>query len=68
MDADEVKEAPCEDCVITLKSSAVAYFVADGSDWSIIKKGLIYDTNDPTYIKFKVKNNDNWVGRGLELL
>ena len=28
----------------------------------------MYDTNSEAYIKFKLKNPGNWVGKGLELL
>jgi len=52
MVAVEVKAAPCENCVVTVKASAVAMFVVDGSDWTNIKTDLKYDTNSPAYIKF----------------
>jgi hypothetical protein len=28
----------------------------------------MYDTNSPGYIKFKLKDASDWVGKGLELL
>lgn len=68
MVAVEVKAAPCDNCVVTMKASAVAYFVVDGSDWSKLKEDLKYDTNAPSYIKFKLKNAENWTGKALELL
>jgi uncharacterized protein YaiE (UPF0345 family) len=68
MVAVEVKAAPCENCVVTMKAGAVAYFVVDGSDWDKLKTDTKYDTNSESYIKFKLKNAENWVGKGLELL
>ena len=52
MVAVEVKADPCENCVITMKASAVAMFVESEADWSVIKTDLKYDTNSPAYIKF----------------
>ena len=52
MVAVEVKVAPCENCVVTMKASAVAFYVVDGSDWTNIKTDLKYDTNSECYIKF----------------
>lgn len=68
MVAVEVKAAPCENCVVTMKAGAIAQYVLDGSDWTVLKTDLKYDTNSPMYIKFKLKNADNWVGKGLELV
>jgi len=52
MVAVEVKAAPCDNCVVTMKASAVAFYVVDGSDWNAIKTDVQYDTNSPMYIKF----------------
>lgn len=68
MVAVEVKAAPCENCVVTMKAGAVAMFVVDGSDWSKIKTDVKYDTNSEAFIKFKLKNAESWVGKGLKLV
>lgn len=68
MVAVEVKKDPCENCVVSVKASAAAFFVEDPSDWSVLKTDLKYDSNSEAYIKFKIKNPGNWVGKGLELL
>ena len=68
MVAVEVKADPCDECIISKKASAAAYFVQSDSDWSVLKTDFKYDTNSPAYIKFKLKNAANWVGKGLELL
>jgi hypothetical protein len=56
MVAVEVKADPCENCVVTMKASAVAMYVensaAESGDWSVIKTDLKYDTNSAMYIKF----------------
>lgn len=42
----------CEECVVTMKASAKALFVKDGTDWNAIRTDLKYDTNSECYIKF----------------
>lgn len=42
----------CEFCVVTMKASAKALFVKDGTDWNVIRTDLKYDTNSECYIKF----------------
>jgi len=60
--------APCENCVVTMKASAEAFFVESDDDWSVIRTDMKYDVNSESYIKFKLKNADNWVGKGLEIV
>jgi len=56
MVAVEVKTDPCEDCVVTMKAGAVAYFIKDAAaeagDWSDIRTNLTYPANNPSYLKF----------------
>lgn len=36
MVAVEVKADPCENCIISKKASAAAYFVKSSNDWSVL--------------------------------
>lgn len=73
MIAVEVKADPCDECVVTMKAGAKAMFVDNTSvekddDWSVLKKGLTYDTNSVSYIKFKLINPENWAGKALQII
>jgi len=51
-----------------MKASAEAFFVESDDDWSVIRTDMKYDVNSESFIKFKLKNADNWVGKGLEIV
>ena len=60
MSAREVKTKPCENCEITQKTSAVPIFVNSADDWITPKTDLNYESMDPCYIKYKLKNPELW--------
>lgn len=42
----------CENCVVTMKASATAILVKDGTDWNVARTDNKYWTNSECYIKF----------------